>query len=197
VNGQRSIALFDYDNTLVKGDSLWPFLVAVAGKGRACFTLLTALAGWPLVWLKRGDTRTHVKAVLLKKILGGKHVSDLAAAVGKMRSWPREKEPAASAIKDHHAKGHHIVIASGGLDLYLPHLLEHTPHDALICTMMEVVDGVVTGKMTHGNCVRALKADLIQAYLDANGPFDDSWGYGNAPHDLPMLVLVKHRIVVK
>jgi phosphoserine phosphatase len=97
---------------------------------------------------------------------------------------------------DHHAKGHTIVIASGGLDLYLPALVKDLPPCAVICTEMEIKDGIITGEMTNGNCVRQRKAELVAAYMAAHGPFDASWGYGNFPHDLPMLELVKYRTIV-
>jgi phosphoserine phosphatase len=100
------------------------------------------------------------------------------------------------ALRDHHAQGDKIVIASGGLDLYLPELLQNIPYDALICTQIGTSDDIVTGEMINGNCVRLRKAELVGAWLAANGPFEQSFGYGNYPHDVPMLGLLKHRIIV-
>ncbi|MDD3371960.1 MAG: haloacid dehalogenase-like hydrolase, partial [Alphaproteobacteria bacterium] len=68
--------------------------------------------------------------------------------------------------------------------------------DALICTDIGVENGVITGDMIHGNCVRLKKAERVEAWLAEHGPFDESFGYGNYPHDVPMLNLVKHRIIV-
>jgi phosphoserine phosphatase len=50
--------------------------------------------------------------------------------------------------------------------------------------------------MTKGNCVRLRKAERVAEWLQDNGPFDDTYGYGNAPHDLPMLELLNHKIIV-
>lgn len=196
MTGKRTIVFFDYDNTLVHGDSLWPFLVAVAGQRPALWSLLKALTTWPLALLRNEDPRTFVKARLLRDLLQGKKADDLVSAIDKIRLWPREKEPAMSALRRHASKGHTIVIASGSLDLYLPALLSKIPHDSVLCTKMEISGGVVTGHMTYGNCVRATKAEMVQDYLATHGPFKDSWGYGNAPHDLPMLKLLRHRVVV-
>lgn len=146
--------------------------------------------------MRGAETRTYVKARLLKELLGGKRKEEVAAAIDRIRLWPREKEPAMGALRAHRAKGHTIVIASGSLDLYLPALLARIPHDAVICTKMEIKKGVVTGRMTLGNCVRKTKAAMVKAYLDTHGPFADSWGYGNAPHDVPMLEHLNHRIIV-
>jgi phosphatidylglycerophosphatase C len=195
-SGARTIVIFDYDNTLVEGDSLWPFLVAVAGWRRASLALLKALAGFVWVWARGGDYRTHVKERLLLDLLAGKREVDLAPAVEKMLSWPRERALVMNALREQYNKGNHIVIASGSLSLYLPSLLRRIPHHAVLCTEMEIKDGVVTGRMASGNCVRARKAERVADYLTVHGPFDDSWGYGNAPNDLPMLEKVRHRVIV-
>ncbi|MDP9195917.1 MAG: haloacid dehalogenase-like hydrolase, partial [Pseudomonadota bacterium] len=63
-------------------------------------------------------------------------------------------------------------------------------------TDLEVVDGILTGRMDGGNCVRQEKARRVRAFLEQHGPFDETWGYGNRPHDIPMLDLLDHRIIV-
>ena len=65
-----------------------------------------------------------------------------------------------------------------------------------MCTRVEVINGVVSGFMTAGNCVRKRKAEILANYIEKNGPFVESWGYGNYPHDLPMLELLDHRTIV-
>ena len=188
------IAVFDYDNTLVKGDSLWPFLVAVAGWRRCVIVLIKALV-IRTVQNPKGDKRTFIKDYLLRNLLGGRRVDDLVPAMKKMKAWPKELKTL-QKLREHHAAGHHIVIASGSLDLYLPVLLEDIPHNALICTCMEVDGGIVTGRMIDGNCVRKRKAELVANYLLENGPFSESWGYGNLPHDALMLSLVQKKYFV-
>jgi phosphoserine phosphatase len=101
-----------------------------------------------------------------------------------------------AALREHNAAGDVIVIASGGLNLYLPELLIDVPHAALICTDIGMQNNVATGEMINGNCVRLRKAERVSEWLAANGPFGESFGYGNYPHDVPMMNLVKHRIIV-
>lgn len=202
MDGMETLAVFDFDGTLIKGDSLWPFLVYVAGLPRACLALATALFQFGRRYLKNktdpeiADIRTFIKTCLLRRLLAGRTAADLAPAIEKLRSWQQWNEPMRQAILDHFKKGHKIVIASGGLDLYLPVLLGDLPPRALICTRVEIKDGVITGEMMSGNCVRAKKAEVLANYILRNGPFAESWGYGNFPHDVEMLELVKHRILV-
>ena len=202
MNGITTLAVFDFDDTLIKGDSLWPFLVNVAGPFRAALALADALYQFARRYLKDkndpeiADRRTFIKAHMLRRVLAGHTVPDLASAVEKLRGWVRWNEPVRRALFEHYEKGHQIAIVSGGLDLYLPELLSALPPRALICTRMEARDGVLTGEMLSGNCVRNRKAEILGNYIAKNGPFAESWGYGNFPHDVPMLELVKHRIIV-
>jgi phosphatidylglycerophosphatase C len=99
-------------------------------------------------------------------------------------------------LQEHYDQSHHVVIASGSLDLYLPELVKTLPHHALLCTKIEVVNGIATGVMSEGNCVRQGKADHVAAYLKQHGPFGESWGYGNFPDDVPMMNLLRHRVIV-
>lgn len=202
MNEQTTLAVFDFDHTLIDGDSLWPFLVYVAGWPHAALTLAEAVFLLVRRYLKDkkdpeiADYRTFIKAHMLRRLLAGRTAAELAPAIEKLRGWQIWNEPMRRALFEHHDKGHRIVIASGGLDLYLPELLSDLPPRALICTRMEARDGVLTGEMLSGNCVRAKKAEILANYILRNGPFGESWGYGNYPHDVAMLELVKHRVIV-
>jgi HAD superfamily hydrolase (TIGR01490 family) len=195
----KRVAVFDFDHTLIAGDSFWPYLIAVAGLLATTRALIEALALFAARHLRStqpNELRTFVKAHLLRRLLAGRRRDQLDDAASHTRRWQKENPLVMQALREHHASGDVIVIASGGLDLYLPELLRGVPHDALICTDIGVENGIVTGEMIHGNCVRQRKAERVGTWLAANGPFGESWGYGNYPHDLPMMNLVKHRIIV-
>ena len=191
----KRVAIFDFDHTLVQGDSFWPFLTYAVGKPLCLYTLLCGLASY-LREKNKIPLRDFLKAYLLNHLLKGKKLSDLAPAVQHTKRWQKINVPIMQRLLDHKLHGDIIVIASGGLDLYLPALLSDVPYDALICTDIGVQDNIVTGDMIHGNCVRIIKAQRVGAWLLQNGPFDETFGYGNYPHDLPMLDRVKHRVIV-
>ncbi|MFA6280780.1 MAG: HAD family hydrolase [Bdellovibrionales bacterium] len=190
----RVIAFFDFDGTLVKGDSLWPFLLEAVGPFRCFYALMTALTVY-LMTGKTKDRRTLIKSVMLEKALKGRNLESLAPAVARLCLWPRWLE-SRDALQKHAEAGHYIVIASGSLDVYLKALLADVPHNAILCTEMESEGGVLTGRMKNGNCVRETKAERVAATMQAFGPIDESWAYGNAPHDLPMMKLVTHAVIV-
>jgi len=197
-----TIVVFDFDHTLIEGDSFWNFLSLIAGWPHTILALIGGVGQLALGRLKSkhdpqfADHRTFLKAHLLERLVTGRKLADLPRAVETLRQRLRWKESVRTSLQEHHAAGHHVVIASGGLDLYLVELLQDVPHHGVICTQIGVADGTITGAMVNGNCVRLRKAELVAEYLQQHGPFAESWGYGNLPHDLPMLELVKHRIVI-
>jgi len=189
----RGVAFFDFDGTLVKGDSLIPYLGYAAGWPRTLFSFARAL-------LKpdknQMDWRTGVKAALLRHTLKGIPYEQARAAASKLAPLRMWKEVAHKALLRHKADGYTIVVATGALELYIHQLLADLPVDLVIATEMEVKDGILTGAIQGGNCVRQEKARRVEAYLKTHGPFDVSYGYGNAPHDLPMLALLDHKTVI-
>lgn len=199
---KRTIAVFDYDHTLITHDSFWHFLAFVVGWPRTIIAFLQSFVVYarrelgPESEAPQDDARTFFKTQLIERVLVGKNIRELEPAVQKLRAWQKWNEPVRDALLDHHNQGHHILIISGALDLYLPQLAKDLPHHGVVCTDVEVKSDVVAGRMINGNCVREGKAARLKTYLEQHGPFEDSWGYGNLPHDLPMLNLLKHRIVV-
>lgn len=189
----RGVAFFDFDGTLVKGDSLLPYLGYAAGWPRMCISFARALAKPDA---DQPDFRSGVKAALLRHTLRGLEYEKARAAakhLAPLRVW---KPLAHQALLKHKADGFTIVVATGALELYIHQLIEELPVDKVIATEMEVRDGILTGEMQGGNCVRQEKARRVAAFLKTHGPFDVSYGYGNAPHDLPMLALLDHTTVI-
>lgn len=187
------LAIFDLDGTLLTGDSLWPFLVRLVGRRRVARALAQAVAAG----LSAKDRKTAIKARLLALTLADvplSQVHDVANWLAK--DWRRWNKPLYDVLLSHKQRGHRILVATGALDLYATRLLADLPVDAILCTRMESRDGVLTGRMVDGNCVRDVKAQQVQDWINQNGPFSASWGYGNPPSDLPFLELVDHAVIV-
>jgi phosphatidylglycerophosphatase C len=193
----RDLALFDLDNTLTHGDTLVPWLVAVAGWPRfavaglgATFQRVAAPAG--------ADRRTVFKEALQIPLLRGVTKAEglrRAEAVAPDLRWKRE---APAALERLRAAGAQIVVATGAARVAAEIFVRHRFGEGILVlgTELETVDGCFTGRLAGGNCVREEKARRVSAWIEANGPFGERWGYGNAPHDLPMLALVDHATVV-
>ena len=196
------VAFFDFDGTLIHGDSLPLFIGEVIGQRRARLALADAIRSGLHRHIRgrRGpgvDFPGSVKAILLKRTLRGVPVADALAAAERLVHRIRWHRPMLDALKRHAQEGHRVVVATGALDLYMPVLLRGLAIDDLLATGMEARDGVLTGNLSTGNCVRLDKASRVRAWIDRHGPFTRTWGYGNRPSDLPMLSLLDHPTVVR
>ncbi|MFV3128257.1 HAD family hydrolase [Niveispirillum sp. KHB5.9] len=194
----RRIAIFDFDGTLVGGDSLLPYLGRVAGRMRSGLVFARAIrAGLTSAGSNPDDDlRTRIKGGMLYRALKGVPLEVAQGAAERMRPWPRWYAPTLNALKRHADAGDVVVVATGGLSLYIPTLLEKLPVHRILATDMEVRGGVLTGHMQGGNCVRAEKARRVASLLRELGPFDETYGYGNRPSDLPFLALMSHPMVI-
>ena len=194
----NGIAVFDFDDTLIEGDSLPRFLDLVAGTLRTRLAMMTAvaaaLAGHCVGRPAGADFPGSVKALLLRATLADVPLATAHDAAYTLRTRLRWRAPQLEALHAHAAAGRRVVVASGSLDVYLPILLEGLPVHHILATDMEVHAGRLTGRLAAGNCVRAAKAVRVQPLIAATpGP---SWGYGNRPSDLAMLALVDHPTII-
>lgn len=195
------VAFFDFDGTLIEGDSLPAFVGEIIGRHRAHLALADAIRSGVHRHLRgrgRGiDLRGTIKSVFIRRTLQGVALSDALAAAERLARRVRWHAPMVEAMVEHRRAGRRVVVATGALDLYMPALLRGKGVDDLLATGLEVRDGHLTGRLCTGNCVRQDKALRVRAWLEANGPFGESWGYGNHPCDLPMLALLDRGTVVR
>lgn len=195
------VAFFDFDGTLVHGDTLPMFIAEVIGRRRTRLAFADAIRSAGHRHLRgRGpgvDFRGSIKEILLKRTLRGLPLADAHAAAERMSAKLRWHPPTLQALREHRRAGRRVVVATGALDVYMPFLLREEVVDDLLATGMEVQDGRLTGCLATGNCVRIDKADRVRAWLAANGPAGETWGYGNRPSDLPMLALLDRKVVVR
>ncbi len=196
-----AVAFFDFDGTLIHGDSLPMFVGEVIGRRHAALALADAIRSGLHRHLRgRGpgvDLHGSIKAIFLKRTLSGLPVADALTAAERLVHRIRWHEPLLDILRTHRRNGHRVVIATGALDLYMPALLRGLEVDDLLATGMEVADGRLTGRLSTGNCVRCDKAERVRAWIDQHAPAGATWGYGNRPSDLPMLALMQRGQVVK
>jgi HAD superfamily hydrolase (TIGR01490 family) len=180
------IAVWDVDRTLVRGDTLLPFL--------RCFTGTARLGGIILESLARHDgpdRRSAAKAAALQRVLGG---LELGAVDHKARGYVRSdvmhrlRPDYLRRWQWHRAQGHRMVLASASLGVYLDHLGTTLGADEVICTRMETVNGWLTGRLTGPNCRGEQKAERLRAYL-AGRSVGTVWVYADGRADEPTRAL--------
>ncbi|MGN1369845.1 MAG: HAD family hydrolase [Aristaeellaceae bacterium] len=195
-----AFAFFDFDDTLARGDSIFPFLLYCIRRGLAPKSQLFKAAAGFLRWKVQPSSGRAVKEMTLS-FIRGRTVEEMD---GIARDFFREVQQkaffqdAAPELFRLRQQGARIIVVSASSDLYMKVLPEFLPVDAVISTVCETRNGCYTGKIGK-NCKGDEKVRRIQTYLQSQGLSIDkekSSGYGDSPSDAPMLLLTAHPTLV-
>ena len=188
-----NLALFDFDGTVTTSDTFTPFIrYAVDSKrmivGRIVLAPLIIAHKFGLIhasplrsWIVRigfyGTRESEVRNLGLK--------------------YSRERLPelirpkALERIRWHKERGDRIAIVSASLDIYLSDWCQQIGVD-LICTEIEVCNGVVTGRYFQGDCSGIEKARRIREKYKLK-EYEIIYAYGDTKEDEKMLELANKR----
>jgi phosphatidylglycerophosphatase C len=189
-------AAFDFDGTLVPGDSLLPFLTRVLGP--VGFARLLAAAGWQTLQQYRAAGRDGAKAELLQRTLTGRPADELRQAGRRYaeRLVARVRPDMAERLRWHRDSGHRLVLVSASLELYLRPFAASLGFDEIIATTMEVgPDGRLTGRLDGANVRGPEKARRLREVI-GDGPVE-LWAYGDTVGDREMLAMADHPLLVR
>ncbi len=195
-----AFAFFDFDDTLARGDSIFPYLLYAIKRGFAPkWQLFKAAAGF-IRWKVQPSSGARVKEMSLS-FIKGRTVDEMDALARDFFRDVQQKfffEDAAPELFRLREQGVKIVVVSASGDVYMHVLPEFLPVDAVISTTCEVADGCYTGKIGK-NCKAEEKVRRINAWLESQGlsiDKENSAGYGDSPSDAPMLMLTARPTLV-
>lgn len=195
-----TVAAFDVDNTLTVRDCVVPFMRSAAGTGRLMKVMLSNI-GDTIQNVRRRD-RDALKAKFVAGIFSGKNVSEIDALGVKFASkvadsWLRND--VATRMRWHQEQGHVVILVSASLGAYLHPLGDLLEVDAVLCTEMEEVDGVLTGKLIGKNCRGDEKVSRVQKWREEAGidVQDLVYAYGDSSGDKQLLDLFSQPTWVK
>jgi phosphatidylglycerophosphatase C len=190
------VAAFDFDGTLITGDSFIPFLLRLTGRRSFGQTLIASSLTMLRAYGVRRD-RDASKAALVAHMLQGYPAGQLARTgeafgaelVGRVKPAMSER------IAWHRAQSHLLVLVSASLDVYLEPLGRRLGFDGVLATSLEVGDdGVLTGRLQGSNCRRGEKVARLESWL--SGQVGDSereiWAYGDSAGDRELLAMADH-----
>ncbi len=193
--GKKRLALFDFDDTMIAGDSIAAFVRFSFFTGRLSFARVLRVSWLTLLW-KCGFVRVErVKSMALRHLaeMGKEQAEALCRAFVSRRLVPGLYPQALSRMRGHADAGDVVLLVSASPLAYLQYLGEHLPVAGIL--------GTVTDDAFHVqiNVVREEKPRQIRAWLEANGMEADwaaSFAYGDSANDLPMLRLAGHPVLV-
>ena len=195
-SGIRGVAAFDFDGTLVPGDSLPRYLSLLVGRTRFAAVLGRAAPAMFSGYRRAG--RDGAKAALLCRATAGVPASDAADVAERFASrLAGEIRPnMAERLAWHQSQGHRTVIVSASLALYLEPFGRLTGFDDVLATRLEVDPaGRLTGALLGDNVRAAQKAMLLERLL---GPEPVTvWAYGDSRGDREMLAMADHPTLLR
>lgn len=190
----KGAAVFDFDRTLVRQETMSMFLRLVAG--RPAYLSACCVAGAKSSVAAPARRMGVFRAELLRRTLAGKTVGQARDAADRLYPKLGWITRIAGELAGHRDAGRKVLVATGSLSVYMPTVLDRKGFhvDGLLSTEMETDGDTLTGEMATPSCTWAEKARRVKAWLvGVDGPV---WGYGNLPHDGAMLELADHPTVV-
>ena len=189
---ENTLAIFDLDGTITRGDTLWPFIRGYLWRHpRRWWRLplcIGPLAAYAVGFLDRGS----LKGAVIRLTLGG-------ATRPGLDEWSREftrrllrgglHAEAVTCIEAHQRLHSHLVLLSASPDLYVPAIAAALGFDECVCTQLRWrADGTLDGRLATANRRGAEKTRYVQALLAERQP-QRSHAYGNSRADLEHLRL--------
>ncbi|VVO16734.1 HAD family hydrolase [Pseudomonas fluorescens] len=186
VQGKKVLSVFDFDGTLTRHDSFVPFLKFAFGKREfSRHMLMLALPG--IRFLARRMTRDELKAHLVSSFLTGVSAEwvQRQAETFCMVFWTRLMRPSGLlSLAAEIEAGAVVTLCSASPALVLQPFADRLGVK-LIGTELEVVDGLLTGRITGNNCRCENKVLRLEAVY---GPLSQyqlkAWGDTRGDHEL-------------
>lgn len=190
---EKTLALFDFDGTISREDSLMLFLEYMVGKKRmqSGFVRLSHILILYRIGLVGGS---YAKERIFKYFFSGmpaKYFNDRAEKFAHSTLSRNVKRSALDRINWHLRKQHKVVVVSASIENYLKPWAKSMGLD-LISTKLEVRDEKVTGNYKGKNCKGKEKSKRIKEELEL-GHFEKIYAYGDTKDDEPMLNLADEK----
>ena len=110
---------------------------------------------------------------------------------------PRLFPAALSALRQHQATGHAIVLVTGSLDFLVAPLQQFLGVTDTLSIALGEAEGRFTGILTAPPLSEEEKARAVRAYAERHQlDLKTCYAYGNDPADIPMLQAVGHPVAV-
>lgn len=187
----KTIAFFDFDGSIIKGDSMLMYVNECCGKWAVILGLIAIIP--KIISLKLGSKKYFgLKEKFFKYTIKGKQRSKLEKCAESLRPkleesiWPFMQE----RMKWHKQNGHEIVIVSASAEIWLKPWTKMQGY-TLISSKLEFQDDTFTGKLSTANCKGPEKVTRIKESYSLSD-YKDIYAYGDTSSDIPMLNLASH-----
>ena len=166
----KRIAVFDFDGTITRKDTLIEFIRFVKGSTALYRGLLLHLPWLVLMKLhlyNNGKTKERVFSWFFK----GMSLVEFNQMGKQFYETQADKLLHADAVRiinEHKHKGDKVVILSASIENWVQPFASALQAEGLLSTQAEVIQGKLTGRFATKNCYGVEKVKRLKAWLDAN-----------------------------
>ena len=191
----RELALFDFDGTLLAGDSIvaymrWARRNRLIGLGEFLYVCAGSI-GFTMGLVSSEDSKT--RALRFRQDFPPESREDMDRRFVREELLPRVYKSARDALRRHAGEGRICLLVTASTENYMRYVSEALGFHALLATPVDE-NGVV-----RDNCRGEEKIKRIRQWMEENGIEADlsaSYAYGDSKSDLPMLLLCGHPVQV-
>jgi len=194
-DGPKVGAFFDVDRTLLAGFSATAFFRERLLSGRMGPRELTdTLAGTVGFAMGRtGFSGMMAAATAAYRGLSERVLQDLGREAFEKHLATQIYPESRALVRAHQEKGHTVAIVSSATPYQVDPVAEDLGVEHVLCTRLEVDDGVFTGRVLHPTCFGEGKRVAAESLaLDHDVRMEDSFFYTDSRDDLPLLEAVGH-----
>ena len=193
--GKRKFAFFDFDGTLIPGDSIATFVRYARKRGimprKAFFRALLAAAGYVLGLVGAADSKNAALRFRMKLSPADREALDRDFVRDCL--LPRVYPQGQACLDLHRQAGRETVLVTASTENYMRMIADELGFSALLATPLNP-DGTVGENCKGEEKPRRIRAWLRQQGMEAD--FAASYAYGDSKSDLPMLLLCGHPVQV-
>ncbi|MDD2647538.1 MAG: HAD-IB family hydrolase [Eubacteriales bacterium] len=195
------LALYDFDKTLVAGDTILPFCRYAYKKRFISLKMLVNAFFSGLLYLIKvyDEQRAKAKTLSMFRSISAESAFRFGEEFFVSELKERLFRDGLAAIEADRRAGRRIVVVSASPEIYVSALKTLGYADEVISTRLASVAGVLTGDIDGRNCKGAEKAKRIAAYLENIGEtldYDQSAAYGDGLSDAYMLEMAAGKTLV-
>ncbi len=191
--GPRVAAFFDYDKTLIAGYSVQAFFTEQIRSGKMSPADFRIQAAAAIKYSRKEIGFSDFVASTAKSLRGQAEyaMEEFGQRVYEKKVAGAIYPEARALVEAHKDQGHEVVIVSSATRYQIEPAAQELGVDHVLCTELEVEDGVFTGDVIRPACFGDGKRIAAEAYCAGNeAAISESYFYSDSDDDLPLFEAV-------
>ncbi|RJQ53770.1 MAG: HAD-IB family hydrolase [Nitrospiraceae bacterium] len=191
---KKKLAIFDFDGTMIKGDSLIRFLWYYSNPfvfAARCFHLLPVMIKYAMGFIDEHSAKEKVYMLFFAWVPRKQFMEK--ASLFSMSVIPLiVREEAVRRLRWHQGSNHDCILVSASIEDYLLPWAESAGFSSVVATKLETDgSGKITGKFSGRNCKGAEKVARIKEVRSDLSQYE-IYAYGDSRGDKELLEIADH-----